>query len=191
MTDPFWYIPVLKIFFFMAASLPLLYISRASLKVPRSHGFYRFFAWEAILALVMLNLDLWFFEPFSWHQLISWVLLLISLFLVIQGVRTLIKHGSADAQRAEPALLGFEKTTRIVTTGIYHYIRHPLYSSLLFLAWGTFFKDPSWFGGSLLLISTLLLIAAARADEAECTRYFGPDYQEYMKQTKRFIPYIF
>lgn len=84
MTDPLWFVPVLKILYFVAASLPLIYISRASLKKLGSHGFYRFFAWEAILALVMLNLDVWFVDPFSWHQLISWLLLLGSIFLLIK-----------------------------------------------------------------------------------------------------------
>ena len=191
MTDPLWFVPVLKIIFFVTASIPLIYISRASLREPRSHGFYRFFAWEAILAIVMLNLDLWFVDPFSWHQLISWVLLLVSIFLVFQGVRLLKEIGKPDTRRAGAPMLDFEKTTRLVTSGIYQFIRHPLYSSLLFLAWGTFFKELTWFGGILALISTVFLVATARADEAECMRYFGPDYQEYMKHTKMFIPYLF
>jgi pimeloyl-ACP methyl ester carboxylesterase len=35
---------------FIAGSA-VVYVSRASLLAPRSHGFYRFFAWEMILAL--------------------------------------------------------------------------------------------------------------------------------------------
>jgi protein-S-isoprenylcysteine O-methyltransferase Ste14 len=191
MTDPLWFVPVLKILYFVAASLPLIYISRASLKKPGSHGFYRFFAWEVILALVMLNLDVWFVDPFSWHQLISWLLLLVSIFILIQGVNLLIEVGQPDRARADPALLGFEKTTRLVTTGIYGYIRHPLYSALLFLAWGAFFKDISLTGGVLVLISTILVGATARADEVECIHYFGSDYEAYQKRTKMFIPYLF
>jgi protein-S-isoprenylcysteine O-methyltransferase Ste14 len=191
MTDVLWFVPVLKILFFVAASLPIIYISRASLKKPGSHGFFRFIAWEAILALVMLNLDVWFVDLFSWHQLISWLFLLVSVFLLIQGVRLLKEFGQPDSGRADPTLLGFEKTTRLVTTGIYGYIRHPLYSSLMFLAWGTFFKDINITGGILVLISTVFLIATARADEAECLRYFGSDYAEYRKRTKMFIPYLF
>jgi protein-S-isoprenylcysteine O-methyltransferase Ste14 len=191
MADPLWFMPVLKIFFFVAASLPLIYISRASLKKPGSHGFFRFFAWEAILALLMLNLDVWFVDPFSWHQLISWLLLLVSIFLLIQGINLLKEIGQPDSSRTEPQLLGFEKTTRLVTTGIFSYIRHPLYSSLLFLAWGAFFKDINLTGGVLVLTSTAFLVATARADEAECICYFGSDYESYRRRTKMFIPYLF
>ena len=95
MSDPLWYVPVLKIAFFVGGSIPLVLISRASLKAPGSHGFFRFFAWEAILALVMLNLDLWFVDPLSWNQLISWFLLLISVYLVYQGVRLLKEKRAA------------------------------------------------------------------------------------------------
>jgi protein-S-isoprenylcysteine O-methyltransferase Ste14 len=62
---------------------------------------------------------------------------------------------------------------------------------LFLLAWGIFFKSPSLPGMILALTATVFLIATARADEAECTRFFGAPYQEYMKTTKRFVPYIF
>jgi protein-S-isoprenylcysteine O-methyltransferase Ste14 len=191
MSDPLWYMPVLKIAFFMAGSIPLVLVSRASLKEPGSHGFFRFFAWEAILALVMLNLDLWFVDPFSWNQLIAWFLLLISIYLVYQGLRLLKEKGQPEGQRADRALFDFEKTTRLVTTGIYRFIRHPLYSSLLFLAWGAFFKDLSLFSGTLVVLATIFLVLTARADEAECIRYFGSEYLEYRKHTKLFIPFLF
>jgi hypothetical protein len=56
-------------------------------------------------------------------------------------------RGRPDASRHDGApLLYFEKTTQLVTTGVFKYIRHPLYSSLLLLAWGVFFKHPSWVG---------------------------------------------
>ena len=89
------------------------------------------------------------------------------------------------------ALLGFEKTTTLVTSGIYKYLRHPLYSSLFLLTWGTFFKAASLLGIVLAMTATLFLIATAKADEAECTRFFGLAYQQYMRKTKMFIPYIF
>ena len=61
----------MKLLLFGLGSLILAYISRASLRAPRSHGFYRFFAWEAILALLLLNADLWFRDPLAWYQLVA------------------------------------------------------------------------------------------------------------------------
>lgn len=176
---------------FLLATAGLAYVSRASLRQPRSHGFYRFFAWEAILVLALLNIDVWFRDPLSWYQIISWLLLIVSGFLVIHGVQLLRKIGKQNAQRADSPMLDFEKTTALVTTGAYRYIRHPLYSSLLFLAWGIFFKSPSWPGGILALAATLFLVATAKVEEAEDIRFFGPAYREYVKQTRMFIPFLF
>jgi protein-S-isoprenylcysteine O-methyltransferase Ste14 len=177
---------------FVGLSGILIYISRASLRAPGSHGFYRFFAWECILALILLNIAVWFRAPLAWHHLVSWVLLVICLVPLYFGVRTLVARGNPVARReSEPHLIAFEKTSSLVTTGIYQYIRHPLYSSLLFLTWGTFFKAPSYFGALLAMASTLFLYATARADEAECLRFFGQEYRNYIDHTKRFVPYVF
>jgi protein-S-isoprenylcysteine O-methyltransferase Ste14 len=182
---------LVKLLLFLAASAGLAYLSRVSLRHPRSHGFYRFFAWEAILALGLLNAEVWFRQPLSWHQLISWPLLVISAFLAIHSVTLLRRVARPDARQDEAPLIGFERTTALVTVGAYRTIRHPLYSSLLFLAWGIFFKAPSWAGGLLALAATLLLVATARAEEAEDARTFGPAYGEYRKRTRMFIPYLF
>jgi protein-S-isoprenylcysteine O-methyltransferase Ste14 len=116
---------------------------------------------------------------------------MVSAVLVIVGVRLLRQMGEPDARRDEVPLVAFERTTTLVTTGAYGYIRHPLYSSLLFLAWGIFFKAPSWLGGLLALATTLCLVATARIEEAENQRFFGEAYQEYVQRTKMFIPFLF
>jgi protein-S-isoprenylcysteine O-methyltransferase Ste14 len=84
-----------------------------------------------------------------------------------------------------------EATTQLVTKGIYHFIRHPLYASLLYLAWGLFFKSPSLLDGCLAVVTTAFLYATARADEKECVLKFGEKYSNYMKKTRMFIPLVF
>jgi protein-S-isoprenylcysteine O-methyltransferase Ste14 len=182
---------MLKLIIFLLLSAGIIYISRNSLRATRSHGFYRFFAWELICGLFLLNVETWFVDPWSWHQLIAWFLLFACLVPLAFGTRALISRGKPVAQRTGQAeLLAFEKTSTLVTTGIYHYIRHPLYSSLLLLDWGIFFKAPGWLGLLLVLAATLFLVATARADEAECINFFGPSYQDYMKHTKMFLPFV-
>lgn len=177
---------------FGVVSLLLVIVSWRSLRHPRSHGFYRFFAWEAILALFLLNAGFWFYRPFSWNQIIAWTLLIASLIPLILGIHALRTRGKPASQReSDPSLLAFEKTSTLVTTGIYRYIRHPMYSSLFLLAWGIFFKLPSIPGLALAITATAFLVATAKADENECTHFFGTSYVDYMKRTKMFIPRIF
>lgn len=183
-----WY----KIFVFALATGVIAYISRSSLLKAGSHGFYRFFVWELIVVLFLLNVEFWFRTPFAWYQILSWILLIGCIVPLVLGVRHLKQYGRpVEVREGSPELMTFEKTSRLVTSGIYHYIRHPLYSSLLLLTWGIFFKQPGGWGLLLATVVTFLLIATARADEAECLHYFGPAYQEYMQHTKRFLPFLF
>jgi protein-S-isoprenylcysteine O-methyltransferase Ste14 len=182
---------IIKLGLFLILTVWLAYVSRASLRVPWSHGFYRFFAWECILGLFLLNVGEWFRNPFSGAQLISWSLLLVSAFLVLHAVFVLRRMGRQDSERRDVPLIGIEKTTRLVTEGVYRYIRHPLYSSLLFLAWGIFFKNATWQAGILSMAATGFLVATAKADEVASIRFFGPSYREYMKRTKMFVPFLF
>ena len=181
-----------KLIAFAVLSACLISISWGSLHTPRSHGFYRFFAWEFILALFLLDVDYWFDDPFSFHQIIAWLMLILSAILVIAGVRLLREIGKPDrARKDDSATIAFEKTTTLVEVGAYKYIRHPLYSSLLFLTWGIFFKAPAWQGGILALMATIFLVATAKVEEGENIRFFGAAYRAYVERTKLFVPFVF
>ena len=149
----------------------------------QENGLYRFFAFESILILILLNAGKWFYDPFSIFQIISWILLFSSLILAIHGFHILHKIGKPK--------YGVENTTILVTQGAYKYIRHPLYSSLLLLGGGVFFKDPSIPGGILVIIASAFLTATSKVEEKENFNKFGNKYAEYMKRTKMFIPFLF
>lgn len=172
---------------FTIGSVLLTAFSWRFLRRPAAHGFYRFFAFEAILGLVILNAPAWLDEPFSLRQILSWLLLLASAFLAAHGFALLHEVGKPDERRDED-LLGIEKTTQLVTVGAYRFIRHPLYASLLCLGWGAFLKDPSLVGFALATLASTALELTARVEELENIAYFGAQYREYMGKTKRFVP---
>lgn len=176
---------------FVVVSCLLAYVSRQSLRAPSSHGFFRFFAWEAMLALLLLNAAHWFEDSTSPQQLLSWLLLLCSLVLVAPSAYAFLRFGNISAHREGTALFPFERTTTLITDGAYRHIRHPMYSALLFLAWGTYCKNPSWPGTFLAIAASILLFKTATADEAECIGYFGEEYRKYMRTTRRFVPFLF
>ena len=176
---------------FLVVSIGIIWLSSASIRDPKSHGFYRFFSWEIILVLFLRNVDGWFFNPWGVRQLFSWSFLIFSLVFIIAGVITFKKHGKIDKHREDNLLVGIEKTSQLVTIGIYQYIRHPFYSSLLFLGWGIFLKNINWLGLFLVLVNTVILFVTARIEEKENLNFFGKSYQVYMQETKMFVPFIF
>ncbi|HZV53900.1 MAG TPA: isoprenylcysteine carboxylmethyltransferase family protein [Rhodocyclaceae bacterium] len=183
--------PNVDLLLFAAGSAIIAWLSRKPLRHPGSHGFYRFFVWEGILVLVLMNRDAWDIDPYSVYQLIAWPLLMGSIALVVLGITGLTRLGRVTGERAGGALYEWEKTTALVTTGIFAYIRHPMYASLLALTWGTFLQAPSWPGAVIALSVSLFLMLTALADERECLAYFGTAYAEYMRRTRRFIPGVF
>ena len=175
---------------FAVVTMALAYVSRASLRKPGSHGFFRFIAWECMLGLFVMNMRVWYVDTTAPNQIIAGILFFISLLLVIFGVVLLQLSGKPDAERDDVPLLEFEKTTALVTSGIYRYIRHPMYSSLILLGWGFFFKQPSIAGSVLAVVASIFMIATARAEEHENIGYFGDVYRDYMKRSKMFVPFL-
>ncbi len=163
--------------------LLLIFTWQFSVKAGRFHGLYRFIAFESILILCLLNWPYWFEEPFSWHQTISWILLCGSLFPAVVGFRLLRSVGAPSVQ--------FENTTRLVTVGLYKYIRHPLYASLMLLGLGVMFKHLSIAGVICGSVNIAAIFATALQEEKEMIQKFGLEYSAYMKKSTMFIPYIF
>ena len=128
--------PILQISAFIALSFVLIYLSRKPLLNKEAHGFTRFFAWEAILALLVLNAPVWHAHMFAPIQLLSWLLWSISALLAFLGLSALITLGHPNGHRHDNSLYKFEKAEQLVTTHIYGLIRHPMYAALMFLAWG-------------------------------------------------------
>jgi protein-S-isoprenylcysteine O-methyltransferase Ste14 len=174
---------MIRLIIFTGISIGFITWSWPFLRDPRSHGFFRFFAFESTVALILLNVGQWFQNPLSAYQIVSWVLLGVSLVMAIEGFYLLSKAG-------KPSKYNIEDTTALVKIGAYRYIRHPLYSSIFFMGWGVFFKVPSILGIILVVATSAFIAATAKVEEMENLRKFGAEYAEYIKGTKMFIPFL-
>ena len=154
-----------------------------SVKAKRYHGITRFFSFESIFILFLLNYRFWFRDALNWRQIISWIFLFGSIYPGIAGYLTLRSQGKAKEH--------FENTTFLVRTGIYKYIRHPLYCSLLLLGTGIMFNEPGTLQIVLGIINLIAIYLTGKIEEKEMTAKFGGQYIDYMKDTKMFIPFIF
>ena len=180
-----------KLIIFALLSIPLIFLSRKSLANFRNHGFYRFFSWECILWLLVSDIKYWFDDPFGFRQVISWILLVASIYYLVAGIILIKKVGKPKKNSEREELYGFEKTTELIDNGIFRYIRHPLYGSLILLTWGILLKHVTITLFFISLASTIFLYFTALFDEKECIGYFGGQYHQYMKRTKMFVPFLF
>lgn len=171
-------------------TLFLSIVSRQSIRQPGTHGYYRFFAWEFMLLLYVLNLPTWYDDVEAFHQILATLFFMVSFFMILTGALQLRMFGKPDSKRDDVPMLHFEKTTILVTTGIYQYIRHPIYGSLFFLCWGFFFKNPSLLGAVIASLASIFLMLTIRVEEKENVKFFGNQYLDYMNHTKRLIPFI-
>jgi protein-S-isoprenylcysteine O-methyltransferase Ste14 len=154
-----------------------------TLSRPHPYRIPRFLAFESILTLLFLNARVWFLDPLSVHQLLSWLFLAGSLVLAGGGFYLIKTRGNPTGD--------LEETTTLITTGLYSHIRHPLYGSLIAFGLGAYLKDPSLIGAALVISTFLGAQMTARIEEGHDLERFGSDYQDYMERTKRFIPFIY
>lgn len=81
-------------------------------------------------------------------------------------------------------------TGKLVTTGIYRHIRHPQYTGFFLMTLGMTLE---WATLPLLIMLPVVFymyIRLAKREESDMIQEFGDEYIKYMKNSKRFIPFI-
>lgn len=88
-------------------------------------------------------------------------------------------------------VIGVQKEQKVVQTGPYRLIRHPSYTGILLLWVGAAFAFQSW----LALLGAGLIFGLAYGhrivfEEKFLIKELGENYVEYMKSSKRIIPFL-
>jgi protein-S-isoprenylcysteine O-methyltransferase Ste14 len=80
---------------------------------------------------------------------------------------------------------------RLITQGVYRWIRHPMYSALVLYSLGQTLVIPNWMAGpSNLIAFALLFVLRVRAEEKMMAEQFGDEYAAYTARTKRLVPRV-
>ncbi len=113
-----------------------------------------------------------------WPMYIGLVISLVGVGLVIVGWREIYRQYWSKKQNQG----------HLVTTGIYHYIRHPQYTGFMLITFGMMLE---WVTLPLLIMWPILGIVyyrLAKREEADMEKEFGQQYVEYRDKTSMFIP---
>lgn len=115
-----------------------------------------------------------------WGMYINMGCAVIAMFLIISGWKNIYrKYWSKETGKGS-----------LVKKGVYKYIRHPQYTGLLLLSFGMMIE---WITLPLLILYPIMIgmyVRLAKKEEQDMLLEFGDEYKEYMKETKRFLPFI-
>lgn len=76
----------------------------------------------------------------------------------------------------------------LVTTGPYHWIRHPFYASTALSVTANGLAAANWFLLAMGWLTVALMVIRTRKEEELLVVRFGAAYRSYMERTGRFIP---
>lgn len=110
-------------------------------------------------------------------------MILLGLIIRFVAIGTLKKNFSSRLRIREGHTL--------VTNGIYHRIRHPAYLGLILIILGIPVLLSSVLGFLVMLLIVPLLLHRIKLEEAMLIGQFGDEYENYMRQTKRLIPFLY
>jgi protein-S-isoprenylcysteine O-methyltransferase Ste14 len=80
---------------------------------------------------------------------------------------------------------------QLITTGVYSWIRHPIYLGAILLVVGMVLIFPTWYGFLFILFYSMLLAHRMNQEEKLLLKHFGTVYQEYLSKSHRLIPRIY
>ena len=83
------------------------------------------------------------------------------------------------------------ENNKLVTTGIYAYVRHPIYAAFFYIAIGLILISQNIILFILpVLFWAFLTVAMIKTEEKWLIEKFGEDYIDYSKKVNRFLPKV-
>lgn len=127
------------------------------------------------------------FADYTFNPVLGWigvVILIVSLFLVYETHRELGKYWSVS--------LDTRKKHKLIDTGLYAWVRHPMYTGFWLLAVAQALLIANWFSGLAGIVGWgILYFLRVGREEKMMIDTFGDTYKDYMARTKRIIPLIY
>jgi len=119
-------------------------------------------------------------------QIIVGLGLIIQIFGIVLGIWGILIMRVSDFN-IQPEV----KSSSLITTGPYKWIRNPMYVAVILFYLPIVIKHFKWINSLVFMALLITLLLKIKSEEEFLLERFGKDYSDYKKETKRFIPFIF
>ncbi len=127
---------------------------------------------------------------FKWSSATVCGFLLIASALMLRNLsrRALNRSGFSGLGSTRLQIVEDQK---LVTDGVYKYVRHPLYLGDLFRNYGFVLIFSSMYGLAFMVLANIFLLARINMEENMLIDAFGDEYRDYIQRTRKLIPFIY
>ena len=137
----------------------------------------------ALMLALLAVAPLWAADWDGWWSLVTAAVLLVA--GAVFGIGGAVSLGRNRTAFPEPL-----PEARLVRTGVYGIVRHPLYTSVILLSFAWALGWRSLPGLALAVATLVFLDAKARHEERRLRAKFA-DYDRYAREVKRLVPWIY
>jgi protein-S-isoprenylcysteine O-methyltransferase Ste14 len=131
--------------------------------------------------LIQPNWAVWSSVPLPvWMRWLGVIVLLMGAVVVVRGFRDLGRNLTISPSTKEDH--------KLVTTGSYGWVRHPLYSGVFVQSVGVCLLMANWFAAVSSATFCVLIALRTRLEEANLVVEFGDDYRQYQQRVGMFVP---
>ena len=130
-------------------------------------------------------------EPFFADYPSSWLLFALG---IVAGAAALVMFRLTHKAlgRMWSVSLQLKEDHKLVTTGVYRHLRHPMYTAFWLMAAAQALLLPNWLAGPAGLVGFgFLFFSRIGPEERLMEVAFGEEYRAYRARTKRIIPWIY
>ncbi len=164
------------------AKTGMMHMHNENIKTGRVLVFLQFLLAAIVIALTLI-------ESLLTHRQEITEVKIISIVLIILGIAAVIAALITFNQRVTPNPVPLE-TAKLRTNGIYGYIRHPMYFSVILFLIGFTLYERAYYSFFLNIIVVIFLVFKIKFEEIELGKHF-PDYKLYQAKTKKLLPFIY
>lgn len=182
-------VPIILIDAFVSIDIVIRPLSTKKDQFNRTIVIFSFLAFPLILLLPHLESKFSPLEPILYDLFNFHILIGVSL-LITGGIILIISRIQLGGLGGTKIVI--EDDHRLITDGMYKYIRHPIYFGFLLI-----FSGYSFAMGSIVMMILIsiafFLVFRKRMDIEEnlLSEKFGDDFLEYKKRTARLVPFLY